>query len=60
MLAAGMAFAQAGGGGGGGGGRRARRMMDFIDIRTQLGVTDEEWNVLQPKIEKVMSLNRAM
>ena len=26
----------------------------MANIQTQLGATDEEWNVLQPKIEKVM------
>jgi len=55
MLAAGMVFAQAGGGGGGGGGRGRGAMMDRI--KTSLAVTDDEWNVLQPKIEKVMGLN---
>ena len=59
VLAAGMAFAQAGGGGGrGGGGRRGGNMMD--NIKQSLGATDEEWTVLQPKVQKVMDLNGAL
>ena len=57
VLAAGMAFAQAGGGGGGGGGRGGR-MMD--NIKTELAVTDEQWTVLQPKLETVMGLSREL
>jgi peptidoglycan hydrolase CwlO-like protein len=55
-----------GGGFGGGGGRRGggnfdpaqfrQRMMD--NIKEQLGATDDEWQVLQPKIEKVMTSQR--
>jgi hypothetical protein len=52
-----------GGGGGGGGNRRnfdpaqfRQRMMD--NIKDQLNVTDDEWQVLQPKIEKVMTSQR--
>jgi len=52
------------GGAGGGGGRRGgfdpeqfrQRMADRM--KTALGATDEEWNVLSPKIEKVMTLQR--
>jgi hypothetical protein len=57
VLAAGVAFAQAAGGGGGAaGGGRGGRMMDYI--KSQLGATDEEWTVLEPKLQKVMDLNR--
>ncbi|MDP9175038.1 MAG: hypothetical protein M3O30_14420 [Planctomycetota bacterium] len=44
-----------GGGNGGGGGRgnRAQRMMDTL--KQQLGATDDEFAVLQPKIQKVMT-----
>ncbi len=58
LLAAGIGFAQAGGGGGGGGGRGVGRMMD--NIKQQLGATDDEWTVLQPKVQKVMDLSREM
>lgn len=51
------AFAQAGGGGPGGPPRfdpaQFRQMM-MDRLREQLKVSDEEWTVLQPKIEKVM------
>jgi len=49
-------------GGGGGGGRNfdpaamQQRIMDRI--KTALGATDDEFAALQPKIEKVMQLNR--
>ena len=51
-------------GGGGGGGRRGnfdpaqmqQRMMD--NIKDQLGATDDEWNVIQPKLQKVMDAQR--
>jgi hypothetical protein len=32
----------------------------MANIQTQLGATDEEWNVLQPKVQNVMDLNREM
>jgi hypothetical protein len=60
VLAAGTAFAQTppapGGGGAGGGGRARFNPMD--NVKTTLAVTDEEWTVLQPKLQKVMDLNR--
>jgi Spy/CpxP family protein refolding chaperone len=66
VLTAGMAFAQAGGGagtgggGGGFGGGGRQNMMDRMmnNIKEQLGVTDDEWTVLQPKVQKVMDLSR--
>lgn len=52
-----------GGGGPGGGGRRnfdpaqfQQRMMD--NLKEQLGASDEEWNVIQPKLQKVMEAQR--
>ncbi len=60
LATTGVAFAQAGGGGGGGGGGRGGRGNFMANIQTQLGATDEEWNVLQPKVQKVMDLNREM
>ncbi len=60
LATTGVAFAQAGGGGGGGGGGRGGGRNFMANIQEQLGATDEEWNVLQPKIEKVMTLNREM
>ena len=33
-------------------------MMD--NIKQQLGATDDEWNVLQPKVQKVVDLSREM
>lgn len=66
LLATGMAFAQdaAGGGNGGGRGGRGGGPGGGADWRQQmeqrqkeaLGVTDDEWKVLQPKIEKVRTL----
>lgn len=57
--------AQAGGGGGGGrpGGRFdpaqwQQRMMDHF--KESLGASDEEWKLLQPKVEKVTSLQRQL
>jgi hypothetical protein len=49
--------------GGGGGGRRGFDPEQFRQrmaerMKTALGATDEEWNVLQPKIEKVQTLQR--
>ena len=67
MMSPVLVVAQDGGGEGGGdrGGRgnrggdpaqfRERMMTTF---KTQLGVTDEEWAVLQPKIEKVTNAQR--
>ena len=58
------------GGGGGGGGRRGnggggggnfdpaqfrQRMMD--NIKQQMAATDEEWKVIEPKLQKVMDAN---
>jgi hypothetical protein len=34
------------------------RMMN--NIKGQLGVTDDEWTVLQPKVQKVMDLSREL
>jgi hypothetical protein len=56
-------------GGGGGGGNRPgggnfdpaafrQRMMN--NIKDQLGASDDEWQVLQPKIEKVMTSQREL
>jgi Spy/CpxP family protein refolding chaperone len=64
VLAASMAFAQApaapgggtGGPGGGGGGRGRFNIME--NIKQQLAVTDDEWAVLQPKLQKVVDLSR--
>src|SRR5690242_17995936 len=61
-LAAAPAFGQAGGGGAGGGGGRGRGNFDPAQMRqrmeerlkTELGVSDDEWKALQPKVEKVM------
>jgi peptidoglycan hydrolase CwlO-like protein len=56
---------QNGGGGGGQGGQNGRggnpqqwrqRMMD--NLKEQLGATDDEFTALQPKIEKVMQMQR--
>ena len=62
------AFGQAAGGGGGGagGGRGGRGNFDPAQMRqrmedrlkTELGVNDDEWKALQPKVEKVMDLQR--
>jgi hypothetical protein len=63
VLAAGMAFAQAGGGGGGGGfgGGGGRPRFNIMDnIKGQLGATDDEWTVLQPKLQKVVDLSREL
>jgi len=56
--------AAGGGGGGGGGGGRGnfdpaamrQRMLD--GVKTALGVTDDEWKALQPKVEAVQTLAR--
>ena len=66
VLAASMAFAQtppAPGGPGGGGrpGRGGNFMAGVMDnIKTTLAVTDDEWTVLQPKVQKVMDLAASM
>jgi hypothetical protein len=63
VLTAGMAFAQVVGGAATTGGRPPRGDMRaaFMDnIKQQLGVTDDEWTVLQPKLEKVMTLSREL
>ncbi len=58
------ATAQATGGGGGRGGRANRDPAQFLarrmeQYRQQLGVTsDDEWKVIQPRIEKVMQAQR--
>jgi Spy/CpxP family protein refolding chaperone len=61
-FAASMAFAQApaapGGPGGGGGGRPRFNPMD--NVKQQLAVTEDEWTVLQPKVQKVMDLSREL
>ena len=55
-----VAFAQNQGGGGGGGRFNPeefrKRMMD--DLREDLGATGDEWQVLEPKVEKVMAATR--
>lgn len=63
-------FAQQGGGGaggggaggGGGGGRNfdpaAMRQRYMDRIKEQLGASDEDWKTLQPKIEKITTLQR--
>jgi hypothetical protein len=67
MLAVtGMALAQAPGGGGPGGGPGGGRNFDPAQFRQmmmdrfkeQLGATDDEWKVLQPKIEAVQAAQR--
>jgi len=71
LFLVGSAFAQGGGGGGGGGGRNAggrgnrgnfdpaqMRERMFTRMKEQLGATDDEWKVLQPKVEKVMTAQR--
>lgn len=47
-----------GGGGPGGGGpaQFQQRMMERM--KTELGATEDEWTVLEPKIQKVMDINR--
>ena len=50
-----------GGGGGGGGGnfdpaQFRQRMMD--NIKQQMGATDDEWKVIEPKLQKVMDINQ--
>lgn len=45
-------------GGGPGGADYRQRMMD--GIKSALVATDEEWKVLQPRIEKVSTLNRQL
>ena len=67
-LAAVPAFGQAqgggGGGAGGGGGRRGNfdpaQMRQRMEerLKEELGASDDEWKALQPKIEKVMELER--
>lgn len=60
----GYALAQRPGGGGPGGGGRPdaaqmqQRMMDRM--KETLGSSDEEWKVLQPLVEKVMTLSREL
>ena len=47
-------------GGGGGGGFDPEQFRQRMQerLKTALGASDEEWNVLQPKIEKVMTAQR--
>jgi len=47
---------QRGGGGAGGAAQFQQRMMD--NLKTQMGATDDEFAAIQPKIEKVMQLQR--
>jgi len=58
----GQAFAQQGGGGGGRGGPRMtaeeRRAAMETRMKEALGVNDDEWKALQPKVEKVQTLAR--
>ena len=57
---------QGGGGGGGGGGGRgnfdpaAFRAQQEARMKESLGVNDEEWKVLQPKIQKVTDARQAI
>jgi len=54
------AFCQAAGGGGGGRGGfdpAAMRQRRLDNIKQSLGVTDQEWTALQPRVEKVMTLS---
>jgi hypothetical protein len=62
-----LAQAGGGGGGGGGGGNRGNRgnfdpaamRQRFMDnIKEQLGASEDEWKVMSPKIEKVMTAQR--
>lgn len=57
------AMAQQGGGGGGGGGRNfdpaAMRERRLTQIKDALAPTDDEWKVLQPKVEKLMDAQMA-
>jgi hypothetical protein len=48
---------QGGGGGGGGGGQQDWRQRMAQRMQEQLGVNQEEWSALQPKIEKVQTLS---
>lgn len=65
LLATGAAFAQDNNGaprgprGGGGGGGDWRQQAEQ-HMKDGLGVTDEEWKVLQPRIEKIQTLNRQL
>lgn len=54
-----LAQNQPGGAGGGGGfdpAQMRQRMMDFMKER--LGASDDEWQAISPKLEKVMQLSR--
>ena len=56
-----FAAAQAGGGGGGGRGgfdpaQMRERMMN--GLKDQMGATEDEWKVIQPKLDKVMNAQR--
>jgi methyl-accepting chemotaxis protein len=65
-------MAQAGGGGGGGGGRGGRQggrgnfdpaqfqQQQLDQIKTALNASDDEWKVLQAKIQKVMTLQQEL
>ena len=53
------AFGQANPGGGGRGNRQQFRQQMEERLKQELGVTDDEWKVLQPKVEKVQELQRA-
>jgi len=46
-------------GGGGPGGGRPDPAAVMEQLKTSLGATDEEWKVLQPKIEKINELRRS-
>jgi hypothetical protein len=48
---------QGGAGGGGGGGQQDWRQRMAQRMQEQLGVNQEEWTALQPKIEKVQTLS---
>src|SRR4051794_18934455 len=64
MFVPGFAMAQNQGGGGGGGGGRGKfdpaqfRQRRMEQIKEQLGVNDDEWKVLEPKISKVEDARR--
>jgi hypothetical protein len=49
-----------GGRGGGGGGFEQFRERYISELKTEMGVTEEEWKVIQPKLDKVMEARREM
>jgi exonuclease VII small subunit len=67
VMCGGLAYGQAANEGGRGDRANRDRVVNATDwrqrmeqrVKENLGVTDEEWRVLQPKIEKVQSLQRS-